>query len=1182
MRRRMEQLINGRFEYEVPSLILSQDRIEITTTEGESCRGLLHIGTSDNTKFKGVVSTTNVRIVMGVENYSGTSVQIPYGVDVTGLKAGESCRGFIYLDTNIGEYRILVVVEIEESVTKTSRGELASLEDFTELAHGNMREAFRLYNNKEVFGRLLERCAPQHLTLYKGMSENPVTYQHLEEFLVGAGLKDAITIGIEDGETEFYNLTSSQKNILTIQKNTWGYLNIDVEAVGNFIEIQKKRIIADDFVGSHCQLEFVIRYDRLSKGRRYGKIILKSVYGTEFVEIVASKNGPVRVDMSAVRKRNRITLTKYYLDYRLDRMSVDNWSVKTLALLECIRQMADYSVEYTLYEAYVYYASGDKKKAKDIIRSLENHSFNGESREAKALFLYLCSRLQLLNRDQIDIVERLRSWQRRKQESLLILQILFEVDEDIKRTPAKKIYYMENIYHMGCRSPLLYLEAYKLISGDISLLKRLSGLWGKVLRYIAREGLFTEEIALKTAYLSTNEKEFSGNLYYVLEKAYEKYPKKDILDAICKLIMKGDPRKKEFFRWYDLAVEHEIRITRLYEYYIETMPDHYQKMLPQVIRMYFAYNNTLSDQKKAFIYANVIRNKEMDRNTYKSYCEAMKKFAKEKLLQGRINEDYAVIYQEFIREIDGREMAEAMATILFTHRLYCDDKKVRGVIVCHGPLKKEEYYPCVDGVAYISIYTEDAKILFQDDMSRRYVATVDYNIQKLLDADYYLPQCMAFDLTGTGAMLHVCGNGGKDNGITIGNISMFQRISESSEFSAGYKLQIRKKLLEYYAVHAEDDTLDRYLKKIDYAKFAKVDKVLLIEVLIDRRMYEQAFELICQFGYEHISVQKLVRLCSSLIDGQNGIPDEDLLMLCYYVYNCGKYNDRILSYLLDYYEGSLEDMCRIRNSGKGFFLDTYYMDERILRYSMFVRKHVDIGGDLLKAYLKQGGREIVVLAYLTFEAFGYFWGKTEAKAYVFDMISLAYTREIELDSVCHLALLKYYSEKKALTGQEEMLAEELLDKYYQEGLRFAFYQKLPRMFLQQYQLEDRIFIEQKACPGDKVTLYYKISRGKDKDVLYKSEPMKMMYHGIFSREFVLFYGETLTYYVSIEHKGEVRETGKKTVTMPNVDMKGRSKYQLINQMLAAQKLGKHNLLKETALKYCRAERISEELFPLIR
>ena len=221
-------------------------------------------------------------------------------------------------------------------------------------------------------------------------------------------------------------------------------------------------------------------------------------------------------------------------------------------------------------------------------------------------------------------------------------------------------------------------------------MKRLSGLWGKVLRYIAREGLFTEEIALKTAYLSTNEKEFSGNLYYVLEKAYEKYPKKDILDAICKLIMKGDPRKKEFFRWYDLAVEHEIRITRLYEYYIETMPDHYQKMLPQVIRMYFAYNNTLSDQKKAFIYANVIRNKEMDRNTYKSYCEAMKKFAKEKLLQGRINEDYAVIYQEFIREIDGREMAEAMATILFTHRLYCDDKKVRGVIVCHGPLKKEE------------------------------------------------------------------------------------------------------------------------------------------------------------------------------------------------------------------------------------------------------------------------------------------------------------------------------------------------------------------------------------------------------------------------------------------------------------------------------------------------------------
>lgn len=1178
----MEQLINGRFEYEVPSLELSRKKIQVTTEVGENVRGLLQVSASDHTKVKGIVTVSNTRIVVGLDKFTGNSTQIPYGVDVTGLKVGETFRGFIHLATSIGEYQIPVIIEITESVMKTSRGEVNSLEDFSELAKNNIREAFRLYNNSEVFMNLLERCAPEQITLYRGMSENPVTYQHLEEFLVGAGLKDAVEIQIEDAEKEFFNMTSSRKSTLMIQKNTWGYLNVDVEVVGDFIEIQKKRIIADDFVGSHCHIDFIVRYDLLGEGRKYGKILLKSVYGTQSLELVASKNAPVRVDIGSVRKRNRITLTKTYMEYRLQRLSKEKWAEKTISLLEAIRQMGDYSVEYTLYEAYVNYENGNLDEAARVMRTLEGRSFSNESTEAKALFLYLGQNLQLLSSDRIDLVDRLRTWQRKKQESMVILWLLFKVDEDIHRTPVKKIYYMENLYHMGCRSPLLYLEAYELIRQDIGLLKRINSFWNKVLRFIAREDLFTEEIALRTAYLSSNEKEFTDNIYYVLGKAYEKFPNKDILNAICKLIMKGDPRKQEFFRWYDLAVEHEIKITRLYEYYVETMPQNYQKMLPQVIRMYFAYNNTLSDGKKAFVYANVIRNKELDRNTYSSYKEAMEKFAVDKLLQGKINEDYAVIYQEFIREIKQKEMADAMAKILFTHRLYCDDKKVRNIVVCHGPLTKEEYYPCVDGVAYISIYTKGAKILFQDDMSRRYVATVDYNLQQLFDTGSYLPQCVAYDTEHTGLMLHVSGDDYSDNPITIKNIMMFQRIANHPAFSGAYKHQIRKKLLEYYSVHAGDDLLDGYLRKIDLEKFAKVDKVLLTEILIDRGMYENAYELICKLGYEHISVQKLVRLCSRLIDKYDSEPEMELLQLAYYVYMNGKYDDRILSYLLNYYEGSLDDMCRIRTSGKNFFLDTYRMDERILRYSMFVRKHVDIGGDVLKAYLMQGGRELVVLSYLTFEAFGYFWGEVPAKEYIFELLAVAYTSYMELDSVCHLSLLKYYSTKKSLTGMEEKLVAELLEKYYQEGLRFAFYQKLPKVFLQQYQLEDRIFVEQKASPEDKVTLHYRITTENSKNEPFKSEPMKMMYHGIFSKEFVLFYGETLTYYIVIERNGSWHETCRRTVTMPNVDMYGRSKYQLINQMLAAQKVGNQKKLSETALKYCQAQRIAEELFPLVK
>lgn len=1180
MKRRMEQLINGRFEYEVPKLILSDEKIEISTKVGENQRGELHIGTEEDVKIKGIVTVTNARIVVGVDRFSGTSVQIPYGVDVIGLEAGESCSGNICLSTNIGEYQIPVYVNVEEPIVQAASGRIKNLADFTQLAKTDIREVFRLYTSP-AFLQLLKNDAPDQITLYKGMSENPVTYQHLEEFLVGAGQKEPVHISVDSGELSYFCLEDSTKEQLEIRKDNWGYLSIEVEVIGDFIEIPRKKITMEDFVGSVYRLEYIIRRDRLYKGRRFGQILLKTVYGTTSVDIIASKTSSVRVDMETLTKHSKISLMRTYIDFRLERMDAKSWGSKARTILESIRQMDGYPIEYRLYEAYMNYLTGEVEETRLFLRSMKNHSFSREPLEIRAFFLYLCHLTGLKMPGQADIVEKIREWRQRKQESLQILWIMLQVDEDVNRTPVKKIYLMENIYSMGCRSPLLYLEAYMLIREDIGLLKRINDFWRSVLQFIAKENIMTEEIALRATYLSVNERYFTRGLYRVLCKAYDSYPSRDILEAICKLIMIGNPRRKEFFRWYDLAVEQEIKITRLYEYYIETMPEAYHKMLPQVIRMYFAYNNTLSDKKKAFVYANVIRNKEADRNTYQSYRQAMEIFAEEKLLQCKINEDYAVIYQEFIHEIKSKEMAEAMSQVLFSYRLYCDDKKVRNVIVCHGALEQEISYPCVDGVAYISLYTPEARILFQDEKCRRYVATVEYNLQKLLNEEKYLPQCSSFDVDNTGVLLHVCGEDCTSTPLDIQNISLFQHASANENFTKDYRHQICKKLLEYYTVHAGDDTLDSYLKSINYHSFAEVDRVLLIEVLITSGMYQEAFDLVCEYGFEHIAVPKLVRLCSRMIERTGGIAEEELLLLAAHVYRYGKYDDRILNYLLTYFEGTLDEMCSIRTSGREFYLDTYAMDERILKYSMFVRKHVENGGEILRSYMNQGGRDLVILSYLTFTAGGYFWDEIPADPYVFANLSMAYERELEMDSVCWLALLKYYSMKPSLKEREERKAEEMLEGFQQRGLRFAFYQKLPKSFLQPYQLEDRIFVEQKAASEDRVTLYYRIGSDNSTKEPYKTEPMKRMYRGLFSKEFVLFYGETLTYYITVEHQGKVRKMPEKSITMPNVDMDGRSKYQLINQMLAARKLNKKQVLAEKAHDYRQAEKISEELFKLV-
>ena len=139
-----------------------------------------------------------------------------------------------------------------------------------------------------------------------------------------------------------------------------------------------------------------------------------------------------------------------------------------------------------------------------------------------------------------------------------------------------------------------------------------------------------------------------------------------MVKGICKLIMKGEPRKQEYFRWYELAVLSQLKITGLYEYYIETMSRNYQKVLPKVIRLYFGYNNTLSDKKKAFVYSNMIRNKEIDPETYQAYRNKMETFAYEKIKEGRMNEDFAVVYQEFCVDSKDENVRAALARVLFT------------------------------------------------------------------------------------------------------------------------------------------------------------------------------------------------------------------------------------------------------------------------------------------------------------------------------------------------------------------------------------------------------------------------------------------------------------------------------------------------------------------------------------
>ena len=145
LKTRMEQLINGRFEYEVPELELSATEIVLDILPEERFRGELEFWAGDDRRIKGMAYSSHRRFLLGKEKFSGDRVKLPYGVDTAGLEGQDKIEGEIVLSTSIGEYRVPFSITVKKPEVRTSQGTVGTLEEFVELA-------------KEDFCRIMRLC----------------------------------------------------------------------------------------------------------------------------------------------------------------------------------------------------------------------------------------------------------------------------------------------------------------------------------------------------------------------------------------------------------------------------------------------------------------------------------------------------------------------------------------------------------------------------------------------------------------------------------------------------------------------------------------------------------------------------------------------------------------------------------------------------------------------------------------------------------------------------------------------------------------------------------------------------------------------------------------------------------------------------------------------------------------
>lgn len=100
----------------------------------------------------------------------------------------------------------------------------------------------------------------------------------------------------------------------------------------------------------------------------------------------------------------------------------------------------------------------------------------------------------------------------------------------------------------------------------------------------------------------------------------------------------------EYAGLYEKGILRGLRITRLYEFYIESLDKKELKRLPQIVLRYFTYESSLSTKSKAYLYADILKNHSSSREIMNTYAPQIERFAYGQMKKGYIDPYLEVIY----------------------------------------------------------------------------------------------------------------------------------------------------------------------------------------------------------------------------------------------------------------------------------------------------------------------------------------------------------------------------------------------------------------------------------------------------------------------------------------------------------------------------------------------------------
>lgn len=1181
MRARIGQIAAGRFNGTKPILAFSEETIDLSVIEGRSEAGSFVIESTNQIKICGIVYSTNPRMECLNPHFEGEKVRIRYQFNSKGLTEGDTCEGKFVIVCNQIEYSLSFCARITRLYAEASTGAVKSLDDFTRLAASNWDEAYHLFYNRNFLNTIPYDNVYERLT-YEGFACARPSGQNMEEFLIGVNKKQPVSISVDKSEEIFMASKEPQSGCFTITKDNWGYTEIRLRTDCEFIKLSKPVLTLDDFIGKTYLYEYIIDASAMHAGRNFGRIYIDGVYQSFTIDITAGvrdDDGSIS-DIAVTKdiKECMVGIMELYTSFRLKRIVTGVWANETISILNHLHALMPDEHMYELMKAQAFIINRQRQEAKWILDDFK-HSNPDKKAPIWGYYLYLMTLLEREPSYVDNMTHEVELIFYENPDSVLLFWVLLFLRNQYFDDSAGKLKDIKYWVLRGCSSPYLYIEAYYLISQDPYLIKELSVFELRILSWAVKEKALTKELAGAIFEAVDLAGGFDNRVYELLTAAYEICPEAEYVGIICSYLIKGHKNDTCFHKWFELGIENKLRLTGLYESYLLTMDDRQISPVPKIIQMYFSFDNKLPYRKLAVLYNNIIAAKETEPEVYHKYRKAMGRFAMDQAQLRHIDDNLAVLYEDMLElGFINEELSAAFSDIIYTHKLIVFDKRIVRAIIYQNEMKEPQIVPVTDQCAYFELFSNDYVILFEDSRGYRYVKSISYRLQRLMDAEKYLDRCISLSPDRPQYIVSHFKHVRDYSDFTKDDLKLFKPVFYSESFSDSYKAVMGYRILKYCQLHDYEDYVRPFLQSINFDTLQKDARKYLIDMLVSNRLYEKAYDMAMEYGIDMLAAASKVVLCENALKVQH-VDDDFMVQLAISAFKTGKYSDLVLKYLCENYTGPTDELINLWHAADKFSISSMKLDERILEQGIYTQIEPEKISDIFMEYYKRAGNEKLILAYISLVAHGYLHSGGCKADFIFDIIEKRFIGNRTLNDACQLALLKHFAEKTDITQAELEIEDTLLKYYIYNNMYFDFFARLDYRLLEKYFLYDKAFLQYESTPGAHVVLHY--SRDEDGEE-FNSEDMVEMYDGIYVKTFVIFFGELIRYYITEEHDNSIEVKESNRLTCNNIPGDNdHSRYNLINEMIISDTLSDETTLKSNIDEYKRLDAATKQLFKLI-